>query len=264
VRRWLMGVTICSVLGFPQVAVTAMVSTVTVTATPVTPVYGQAVVLTASLGPTPPLAGVAAPTGQVTFQDGGTPIGTGTVASGIATLSLNTFGAGSHTVTVVYGGDSNWSSSQASTTVAVSQAKTLTTVSLTDKYAMVAVVIPVAPGAGAPTGSVQFLDPRPNVGAIGRATLLGGSGSAPWPYTGVSSNGILQSPSTAICGPGTISGAGPGQPTNPAQPGRGRHRQHRDLYGGTTWGINSVQYGDCYFSVALCSGLQTVGGFQYI
>jgi uncharacterized protein (TIGR03437 family) len=164
----------------------------------VTPVYGQAVVLTASLGPAPPPAGVAAPSGQVTFQEGGSPIGAGTLASGIATLSLNTLGAGSHPITAVYGGDSNWSSSQASTTVTVSQATTLTTVSLTDKYAMVAVVMPVAPGTGTPTGSVQFLDPRPNVGAIGRATLVGGSGSAPWPYTGVSGNGILRSPSTPV------------------------------------------------------------------
>jgi hypothetical protein len=183
VRRFLIGATVCIVLGFPPVAVTAMVSTVTATATPVTPIYGQVVVLTVSVGPAPPPAGVAAPAGQVTFQDGGSPIGTGTVASGIATLRLSILAAGAHTITAVYGGDSNWSSSQASITVTVSPATTITTVSLTDKYAMVAVVIPVSPGVGTPTGSVQFLDPRPNVGLIGKATLVGGSGSAPWPYT---------------------------------------------------------------------------------
>jgi uncharacterized protein (TIGR03437 family) len=198
VRRFLIGVTVCIVLGFPPVAVTAMVSTVTATATPVTPIYGQVVVLTASVGPAPPPAGVAAPAGQVTFQDGGSPIGTGTVASGIATLRLSILAAGAHTITAVYGGDSNWSSSQASITVTVSPATTITTVSLTDKYAMVAVVIPVSPGVGTPTGSVQFLDPRPNVGLIGKATLVGGSGSAPWPYTNVKGNGILRSPSTAV------------------------------------------------------------------
>src|ERR1700676_1213118 len=101
-----------------------MVSTVTIVATPASAVYSQVVVFTANVGPTAPPAGVAAPAGQVTFQDGAGPVGTGTVASGIATLSLSTLAVGSHTITAVYGGDSNWSSSQASIVVTVSQAMT--------------------------------------------------------------------------------------------------------------------------------------------
>ena len=48
----------------------------------------------------------AAPTGSVTFKDGATTLGTGTlIGSGQATLSTSSLGAGSHAITAVYGGD---------------------------------------------------------------------------------------------------------------------------------------------------------------
>jgi uncharacterized protein (TIGR03437 family) len=92
-------------------------STTTVSANPAAILYGQAVVLTAQVGPVPP--GLAAPSGQVTFQDNGNPAGVATLASGTATLTLNTLTAGTHQITAVYGGDKTWSSSFARVTVTV-------------------------------------------------------------------------------------------------------------------------------------------------
>jgi sugar lactone lactonase YvrE len=48
------------------------------------------------------------PTGTVTFLDGTTPLGTGTLASGVATLTTSSLAVGSHSITVAYGGDTNF------------------------------------------------------------------------------------------------------------------------------------------------------------
>ncbi len=122
----------------------------------------------------------------------------GGVGNGIATLSLKALAVGVHTITAVYGGDSNWSSSQASTMVTISQAQTTSTVSLLAGYKVLAVVTPVAPATGTPTGSVALLDPRPTVAPLFKGTLVDGSVSFTWPYTSVITNGLLRSPSTAV------------------------------------------------------------------
>ncbi|RSL17574.1 VCBS repeat protein [Edaphobacter aggregans] len=46
-------------------------------------------------------------TGTVTFLDGATSLGTGTLAGGTATFATSTLSAGSHTITASYGGDTN-------------------------------------------------------------------------------------------------------------------------------------------------------------
>lgn len=48
-------------------------------------------------------------TGSMTFYDGATIIGTGTISGGIATYTTTTLATGSHSVTASYGGDSNYS-----------------------------------------------------------------------------------------------------------------------------------------------------------
>jgi hypothetical protein len=98
--------------------VNGIASTTTVSANPAAILYGQAVVVTAQVGPVPP-AGLAAPSGQVTFQDNGNPVGVALLSSGTATLTLNTLAVGTHQVTAVYGGDKIWSSSFARVTVTV-------------------------------------------------------------------------------------------------------------------------------------------------
>jgi Bacterial Ig-like domain (group 3)/Autotransporter beta-domain/IPT/TIG domain len=61
---------------------------------------GQAVTFTATV------AGAGGtPTGTVAFLDNGSPIGTGTLASGIATFTTSILSVGSHTITASYGGD---------------------------------------------------------------------------------------------------------------------------------------------------------------
>jgi hypothetical protein len=50
------------------------------------------------------------PTGSVEFYDGTTLLGSGTLASGSATYATSTLSSGTHSITAVYGGDSNFSS----------------------------------------------------------------------------------------------------------------------------------------------------------
>jgi hypothetical protein len=74
---------------------------------------GQAVTLTATISIQSPGAGSI--TGNVTFMDGTTTLGTGTVstANGVttATLSTSSLGLGPHSITAVYGGSTNFGSS---------------------------------------------------------------------------------------------------------------------------------------------------------
>ncbi len=71
-------------------------------------ILGQAVTLTATVTAT----GAGAPTGTVTFLDGTTSLGMGTLnVSGLATLTTSALLAGSHKLTAVYAGDANYASS---------------------------------------------------------------------------------------------------------------------------------------------------------
>ena len=68
-------------------------------------VYGQDVLLTATVtGDT----GVANPTGYVAFYDYGTPLGTATISGASASLDVSDWSPGSHGLTAVYEGDSNY------------------------------------------------------------------------------------------------------------------------------------------------------------
>jgi len=79
----------------------------TVVASSLTPsTYGQAVTFTATVS-----ANNGTPTGSVTFKDGSNSLGTGALNAGIATLNTSTLSAGSHTITAMYGGDTNFTGS---------------------------------------------------------------------------------------------------------------------------------------------------------
>jgi sugar lactone lactonase YvrE len=54
------------------------------------------------------------PTGTVSFLDGTTPLGQGTLSNGVAVLSTSSLTAGSHTITAVYSGDANFSAATSS------------------------------------------------------------------------------------------------------------------------------------------------------
>jgi hypothetical protein len=170
--------------------------TMTVSASPSTAVFGQAVTLTANVSAGSGSAGLAAPTGQVTFTIPGSTffgssitLGTATLSSGAATINTTTLPLGTTIITAQYSGDSSWSAASRTVTVAVTQASTTTAISLTmssGQLALTAVVGAVAPGGGTPTGSVQFTDTADN-SVIATANLTAGRASAPLAASAASS-----------------------------------------------------------------------------
>ncbi len=64
------------------------------------------------------------PTGTVTFYDGTTLLGTGTLSAGLATYATAALPVGSDSVTAVYGGDSNFGGSTSAASVVVVSAAT--------------------------------------------------------------------------------------------------------------------------------------------
>ncbi len=144
-------------------------------------ISGQAVTLTATVTATAPGAG--SPSGTVTFLDGATTIGTGALnGSGVATFTTAALGVATHSLTASYGGDASFA---ASTSVALSQVVGQATSATTlvaaptpalfgEPITLTATVAPVAPGAGAPTGTVTFRDGATTLG-VG---VLNGSGVA--------------------------------------------------------------------------------------
>jgi hypothetical protein len=79
--------------------------------------FGQSLTFTATVSPVSP--GTGTPTGQVTFDDGSTTLGTGmlSVVNGVdvATFTTSTLASGSHSIIAVYGGDTNFNSSTSTT-----------------------------------------------------------------------------------------------------------------------------------------------------
>jgi hypothetical protein len=142
-------------------------------------VSGQSVTFTATVSATAPGAGT--PTGTATFFDGTTQIGSpATLSSGNATVSTSALTQGGHSITAMYSGDTNFSTSTsvAFTQIvnAVSKAATTTTLATSQT--------PAAPGAsvtftatvtsttaGTITGTVNFLD---GLSIIGTGTLNAG------------------------------------------------------------------------------------------
>ena len=156
-------------------------SSTTLTASPNPSAFGQGVTFTATVTDVSPATGP--PTGTVTFFDGATNLGAGTLSgSGVATLSTSTLVVGSHPISVVYGGDVDFTSSTSSTVnQVVSGAGTSTTlVSSTNpsvfgqSVTFTASVTAMPPATGTPTGSVNFFDGATNIGS----GTLNGSGVA--------------------------------------------------------------------------------------
>jgi hypothetical protein len=135
---------------------------------------GQAVTFTATVKPA---SGTGTPTGTVTFNDGATVLGTGTLSGGIATFVTSGLGGGAHSITAVYGGDANFSGSTSPVlTQTVNMATTSTSVTSSNvssnRGAPVTFTATVTSSAtGTPTGMVTFQD---GSSQIGTGTLSGG------------------------------------------------------------------------------------------
>jgi sugar lactone lactonase YvrE len=123
-----------------------------------------------------PQAGGKAPTGTVTVSVNGKPVGSGTLVNGSLTLTLSPVPAGSDTFTVAYAGDRVYgrSTATATATVAKSAIAALTLPAKIPQYVLEQngstpydgsvqfweynFTVQVASAAGAPTGTVTFMD----------------------------------------------------------------------------------------------------------
>jgi hypothetical protein len=162
-------------------------------------VFGQSITFTATVGAAVCTAG--APTGTVTILDGATPLGSGTLTNGQFAVVTAGLGVGIHNLTASYSGGGGFSASTSAVLIeTISQAATLTTVTSSQNPAnpgqsvtFTAAVVPVAPGAGIPTGTVTFFDGTTNLGmgslsaqfaSINVSTLSQGSHSITASYGG--------------------------------------------------------------------------------
>jgi hypothetical protein len=163
-------------------------STVTVSSSPGSSVYGQTVVFTATVAAE---SGAGRPTGSVLFYDGSLIIGVAALpASGAdsATLDSTSLSVGNNSITAIYSGDVAFGSSQSSA-VTVVVSKAITKTSLTSSISpsvygqaivLTAAVSATAPGAGMPTGTVSFYN---GTTLLDTATLpAGGADSVAFTY----------------------------------------------------------------------------------
>jgi hypothetical protein len=72
--------------------------------------FGELVTLTASVTSTVP-GDTLVPTGNVTFNDGSKALGSGILNSGVATFQTSSLAVGTHSITAVYAGDTNFTGS---------------------------------------------------------------------------------------------------------------------------------------------------------
>ncbi len=150
-------------------------TTTTLKSTPDPAVAAESVTFTATV--VGPAASTVLPGGTVTFSDGATALGVGTLnANGVATVVISTLIGGQHSITANYGGDTFDLTSQ-SVVLLETMAKANTTTTLTPSYPSVYAGVSVtftstvlrADGV-VTTGTVTFLD---GTIAIGTGTLNG-------------------------------------------------------------------------------------------
>lgn len=159
-------------------------TTTTLSDAPAPTVSGQAVTFTATVAVVAP--GVGAPSGGVQFNVDGQPFGTAVPLTGnTATLTIANLHAGNHQVDATYNGDTDFAlSSSATLTHGVNRADTNVVLSTSDNIAVsgepltyTAHVTAVGPGAGSPSGTVQFAADGVAIG--GPVPVVGGTATSP-------------------------------------------------------------------------------------
>jgi YVTN family beta-propeller protein len=157
------------------VAPVATPTTTTLSASSTSVAVGTGVTLTATVAPA---SGTPTPTGTVTFKDGATTLGTGTLnGSGVATYTASALALGSHTITASYGGDArNIASTSSSVTVVITAGSTSTalTVSASSIAVGSSVTFTATVTGASPTGTVTFKNGSTTLGT----GTLNGSGVA--------------------------------------------------------------------------------------
>jgi hypothetical protein len=170
---------------------TPAATTTTLSASAMTIAAGSSITFTATVAPS---SGSGIPTGTVTFVDGTTTLGNGTLSSsGVATYSTSSLAVGSHSITAIYGGDPNFSTSTSSAVILTVNATgpTLAPTSTTLQASATTAVsgtsitftakVAETSGAGIPTGTVTFDDGSTT---LGTGTLS--SGTATYTASGLS------------------------------------------------------------------------------
>ena len=142
---------------------TPTTTTLTSSATNIT--AGQSVTFTATVTATG-----STPSGTVTFYDGTTTLGTGTLnGSGVATYSTSGLSTGSHSITAGYAGNSTFAASTSSPAITVTvtapvligtATKLTASATIVNAGASVTLSATVTPasGSGTPSGNVTFMD----------------------------------------------------------------------------------------------------------
>jgi hypothetical protein len=134
-------------------------------------VFGQNVKFTATV-----TSGSGTPTGSVTFKDGGSTIGSGSLSGGTASFTTSTLGGGAHSITAVYGGLSNWNGSSSpgltqNVNKAASATAEISSLNPAPFGKNVTITARVTAPVGTPTGLVTFKDGASTLGTI---SLSGG------------------------------------------------------------------------------------------
>ncbi len=168
-------------------------TTTTVASARSTTVYGQSETFTATVAISG--AGTGPPTGTVTFMDGTTTLGTGALSTtgGLTTASftITALAVGAHSITAVYGGDTNdVTSTSSALSINVSQNATTTTVAAAPsggtvygQSATFKVTVAISgAGTGPPTGTVTFMDGTTTLGP-GTLSTTGGVTTATFTTT---------------------------------------------------------------------------------
>ena len=164
-------------------------------------VYGQPVTFTATVTP-PILPSIAsfrpavnyrprqtAPTGTVAFFNNGSQIASVPLSGNQAQLTTSGLAVGSHAITAMYSGDSNYAPSTGAQTQVVNKANTTVSTPSVSGMPIVgqtltfsAAVSVVAPGAGTPTGTVTFSDSGNPIGSAGVGSTFSTSSLAAGPH----------------------------------------------------------------------------------
>jgi hypothetical protein len=164
----------CGVFGFRTffVFTNTKIGTSTALASSLNPSsFGQPVTFTATVTPAKP----GTPTGNVTFMDGNTTIGTGTLNGSLqAAYTTSSLGVGAHSITGTYGGDANFSGSTSSTlTQTINKAASTATLASSKnpssyKQSITLTATVKSSISGTPTGTVTFKD---GTATLGTGTL---------------------------------------------------------------------------------------------
>ncbi len=153
--------------------------------------YPGAVTVTATVASANPAKNNTPPTGSATITLGGNAIpgvGAVTLVNGVATFNLTGLTGGTYKLNVVYGGDTNYLSSNGSATISIAAQTPTVTVGTVAAYVKansvntVTVTVVTPPGT-TPTGSVVFLNGTSPADPAQASTTLSSTGQATFSTT---------------------------------------------------------------------------------